>query len=89
MHSNHELIEKAIDQLIGQVGIGDTVAHRSHELTHKLVDILGDSGVCALPDGTVNIFPVAELFDANKVKDIAVSMTKSKMYAELNPDIQN
>ena len=66
-----ELIQKAIKELQGQVSIGDVVAHLSHRLAHTLVGIKAGIGVCELPNGEVNRFPVRELFDANtKLFDI-------------------
>jgi len=68
------LIQQAIKELQGQVSVGDVVAHPSHRLTHTLVKVKQEIGVCELPNGEVNRFPVKELFDANKVKARAIEL---------------
>lgn len=72
--NNKEIMDLAIDELIGKVKIGDIVACRSHKLTHTLVDIVGNIGICSLPDGTVNHFPISELFDVNRMMNRALQL---------------
>lgn len=73
MKTNDDYLNEAINKHIGKVAIGDVVAHRSHRLAHTLIDIVGDIGICNLPDGTINQFPVDELFEPNKVRHTAFS----------------
>lgn len=74
MKTEKQIINQAISELRGDVSIGDVVAHVSHPLTHRLVDIVGGIGICELLDGSINKFPIYELFDANKVKNRAIEL---------------
>lgn len=69
-----EAINQAFKNCGGDVSIGDIVAHQSHKLTHRLVDIVGGLGVCKLPDGTTHTWPTCELADPNKVKTEAIRL---------------
>ena len=69
-----EIIRKAIEELQGQVAIGDVVGHPSHRITHYLIAIEDGMGICQLPGGDINRFPLAELFDANAVRARAVKI---------------
>lgn len=71
LKTNEDYINEAIDCHLGDVRIGDIVTHRSHRLAHTLVGIVGNTGICKLPDSTINNFPLNELFDPNKVKHTA------------------
>lgn len=68
-------IDMAINELIGQVEIGDVVANRNHELAHTLIDIAGNMAICELPTGERNIWPVADIFDVNRVKRRAIELS--------------
>ena len=67
-----EMIQQAIKELQGQVAIGDIVAHPSHRRTHYLIETEGGVGICQLPSGEINRFPLEELFDPTAVKARAV-----------------
>lgn len=71
MKTNNNYRDEAIEKHIGNVQVGDIVACHSHKLTHTLIDIVGDVGVCKLPDGTINHFFTMELFNVNKVATTA------------------
>jgi hypothetical protein len=83
-----EMIRLAIREFQGQVSVGDIVAHQSHRLTHTLVEIEQGIGICELPNGEVNRFPVSELFDANKVKARAVELQRAENTA-LASELEN
>ena len=72
--NNSKLINKAFNELKGDIKIGDIIAHRSHRLAHKLVDIVGNIAVCSLPDGTINKWSVDEIANVNKVKNRAIEL---------------
>ena len=67
MKTNKDYRDEAIEEHIGNVQIGDVVAHQSHKLTHTLIDIVGKIGTCQLPDDTINHFFITELFNVNSV----------------------
>lgn len=72
LKAKKQLIAEAFELCKGDVAIGDTVAHQSHRLAHALNDIVNGIGFCSLPGGTKNQFPVEELADPNKVRDMAI-----------------
>lgn len=72
LNTDKYYINQAIIELSGHAAIGSVVAHRSHEKAHTLIDITNGLALCELPDGTINIFPIAEVFDVNAVKRMAV-----------------
>lgn len=72
--SDEHYRETAIRALIGKIKIGDVVATHSHPLAHMLIDIIDNIGICELPDGEINKFPVSELFDINAVCNRAVTL---------------
>ncbi len=67
MKTNKDYKDESIEKHIGNAQIGDVVACRSHKLAHLLIDIVGETGTCQLPDDTINHFSLAELFDVNSV----------------------
>lgn len=74
MSYEDDLMNQAIEELQGQVNIGDIVAHRSHKLSYTLIDIINGMAICELPDGTRHTWPISELFDVNKVKNRAIQL---------------
>ena len=84
MATSDEIIEQAEFELAGQVSVGDIVGHRDHRLAHTLIDIVGDIGICTLPSGEQRMWPVAELFDVNKVRDRAVELAVASVRRRLD-----
>lgn len=75
MSDYSQLIRWAFEQIQaeGSPEIGSVVGSYSDPLSYRLIDIVGEIAICDLPDGTMKEFPLAEIADVNKVKDLAVS----------------
>ena len=74
MKTGKDFMNQSINELSGKASIGAVVAHRSHKLSHTLIDIVNDTAICSLPDGTTNTFPLSGIFDVNKVKSRAIEL---------------
>lgn len=61
-----EIIGQAIEELKGDVDVGDVVGSLDNTISFELVAIEGDTAVMRNNAGTVR-YPVAEIFDVNKV----------------------
>jgi len=71
-YTKEEAKNEAIDRISGEViQPGKVVAHRSFPLTVKFVKYDGEDAVCETVEGEEKRFPKAEIFDVNKVVNVA------------------
>ena len=67
-----EAIDQGIDLIKGQfVTPGTVVAHRSDPITYAYDRTEGDMAVCLALDGSEKRFPASEIFDVNKLANVA------------------
>lgn len=86
MRPNQYYIDKAIEQLKGKVTIGDVIAHKDDPIAYELIDIVGDIAIGQLPNGDTKTFPLAEVFNVNVLKTLAVELM---LLDNLIPDRDN
>lgn len=67
-----EAISKAIDAIKGrEVQPGTIVAHRDYEFATTFLRYDGEEAVVEIKDGSEMRFPKSEIFEANKIPNIA------------------
>lgn len=69
-----QIIDRAFEQCLGDVQVGNVVTHKSHRLAFNLYDIIDGIGYCSIPGGERKQWPISELANTNKVKNLAVEL---------------